>query len=404
MPLLRHPRSALAACSLALAALASCDRSDPPYSQASPEALAQTASAMVRDGNARLLSRLVFADSVELRAVLNRLGELLGSLQRLAREVEQAMPAEVAQLRARNADPKLAGTSLLQSVTTGRLPTRERGGPDGPPPVIQNALYTLLADPFAWIDSNAKRVTFVSLADDLVAIQVDGQPALAPIGLTLRRSGDEWFLVLPLNLPFLSNYLPQTRQEWSIAASLIRVANSVVSELADDVSSGRVRTLDALARRAGEKAFGPAAMVFIVYQREMTVRARREPLVTDLRRRLDRWVDERTDAADLPANSPEREAFRLLAKRAAALINQAALAPLDARARTELASAPTTTPARPNRREFQNLSRATLETQAEEWLTAAGIPLDLGAPLEPAPLDRAEKAAADRREGRSRTN
>ncbi len=398
---------------LLLAALVSamllpgCGRPPPRYSQQSPQAVLESAAAMVRDGQAQELTRLVFADSVELRAVLNRVGDLLGSLQRLARAVARQMPEEVAALQA--APPDASTGSLLQSLTAasrapnqkGATPRGDAGGPDGPPAAVRNALQTLFADPFGWVQRNAARVTTVPISDEVAAVQVDGQPVLAPIGLTMQRSGDDWFIVLPLNLPGVSQYLPETRSEWSIIASLVRVGKGVIDELADEVEGGRIRTLEALSRRAGEKAFGPAAMVFIVYQREITVRQRRQPMMTDLGRRLDRWIDERTEAG----------AARPLAERAGRVIRQAAVAPLDRLAREELKASPqplfapqgraaSAPPKAPERGRFTKQDRAAFETAAEEWLAEAGIRLDLDAPLDEAALAAAEATLDAQRTGK----
>jgi hypothetical protein len=375
---------------------AGCSRSEPDYAQSTPEQTIQSALAMVREGNARSLSTLIFADSVELRAVLNRAGDLLGSLQTLAKTVERRMPAEVAALRAASASQP-PGTGLIGNLQPGRAASRntpaQRGGPDGPPPAVRNALQTLLADPFAWIEANASRLTAVPISDDTVALQIDNQPVLPPLGLTMRRSGNDWFFVLPLNLPVVSNYLPQTRQEWSIIASLVRVADTLVKELADDVDAGRVTSLEALARRAGEKVLGPGAIVFIVYQRELSVRAIRGPMLADARRRIDRWTDERAAAGT----------DRALVERAAAVLLAAANEPLDREARAQQkAPAPASAQAGsrrvPNR--FQSMSLAAFETEAEAWLAEVGIPLDLDQPLDDPALTRAEQALEARRRGR----
>jgi len=97
---------------------------------------------------------------------------------------------------------------------------------------VQGALARLFADPYGWLDRNASRLTTVKLADDIAAVMVDNQPVMPPLGLTMRLEKDgKWYIVLPTNLPVVSNFMPRTREEWSIIASVIKVVENVTVEL-----------------------------------------------------------------------------------------------------------------------------------------------------------------------------
>jgi hypothetical protein len=93
--------------------------------------------------------------------------------------------------------------------------------------------------------------------DEQAAVLFDGKP-MPPFGLSLRLSNQRWYIELPLNMiPGASQFMPQTRHEYSIFGHLIKVLDNAIKELADDVRSGRIGRMDKLAERAGEKAFGP---------------------------------------------------------------------------------------------------------------------------------------------------
>src|ERR1043166_6625203 len=59
------------------------------YSQATPEEVLRSAIAMVKDGNATRLSDLMYADNVEYRSTLTRLGKLCGTLQDLGKSLNE---------------------------------------------------------------------------------------------------------------------------------------------------------------------------------------------------------------------------------------------------------------------------------------------------------------------------
>lgn len=252
------------------------------YDQSTPDAVLVSALQMVEDGEVRRLTDLIHADNDEMRAVLNRAGSLLQSLHTLAEAIQQRFPDEVAEMQARAEEQ--ARTGGVRSLFAG-APRAQRSAGGGPPWSVQGGggfLQPLLADPFAWIERNRTRMTVIQTADNTAAIMVDGKPAFG-LGLTMRLEDGRWQVMLPLRLPFISRYMPQTREEWAILASLVEVIDNAVAELAVDVRAGRCRNIEAVAELAGEKAWMPVVMCVMAYNRAMEARERNPGSSTERR-------------------------------------------------------------------------------------------------------------------------
>lgn len=133
------------------------------------------------------------------------------------------------------------------------------------------AVRALFADPFGGIERSLERVSTIRTADDTAAVMIDDKPAFG-LGLIMRREEDRWRIILPLNLPGLARYVPRSREEWMIVASMIQVVDNAVVELAADVRAGKCGDVEQVSQRAGEKAFMPLMMCFIAYNRAMEAR------------------------------------------------------------------------------------------------------------------------------------
>lgn len=278
-------------------------RRDRGYPQASPDEVLKSAITMIKNGEAEKVSTLIYAPSPEFRAVLNRFGDLLGSLQDLGLAVAKRFPNDIQRIRAdalKKATTSTGSAAAIQAMAARpggalgavRGGAAGRGGQPPDPRGLEDFAMTVFADPFGWIDANADRLTAVPINDEQAAVLVDGKP-VPPIGLTMRYAENKWQIELPLSLPGVSQFLPQTRHEYSILGSLLKVLAAAIDELADDVRSGKISRTNQLAEKAGEKAFGPAAMVFIVYGKEMDVRSRRERAMSDYRKRQSAWLPTR---------------------------------------------------------------------------------------------------------------
>lgn len=263
--------------SVCMLLLAACDRT-PTYSQATPDDVIRSASQMLKDNRADLLTTLLFAENDDTRRLYRAVGVFLKHTQELAQALSAKFPDEVAKLRKQGEEAAKKGqaTSLF-----GQLVQSQTRGKRGPPGKDQQeafnaALKRLFVDPYGSLDEGTARLSTVPVNDDVVAIMLDGKPMLAPLGITMRKTKvnerEVWAVVPPLNIPGVANFVPRTKEEFQIWGSLIKTFDNVVVDLSKDVKSGTLKSLDAVSKRAGEKAFIPAAMTVFAYSQAMESR------------------------------------------------------------------------------------------------------------------------------------
>jgi hypothetical protein len=282
------------------------------YSQDSPDETIRSAAAMIKNGDTHRLSDLIYAESPEMRAVLNQLGKVLGSMQSLSVISAKKFPAEFKKLQddalAAAEDPK--NKSLVSQLMVGmtefgggdRKAARQPNSDD-----IRNAFSAILADPFGWIDRNAARITTIKTADDAAGVLFDGQPAIPGLGLPMRLEKGRWYIALPLNVPPISGVMPRSRQQWSILGSVLKVTDNAMVDLTKDVEAGRVSGLKHLTDKFQEKVLFPIAIAFASYAKELDVRGRTDRALSSFRSRERAWTEGRrkAGAADEPGVSPK---------------------------------------------------------------------------------------------------
>src|SRR2546423_9739051 len=80
-----------------------------------PEATIASARKVVQQGRADKLGQFIYADSPDMRKLLNRFGVFLGNIQKLGEAVQEKFPKDVESLKARAADAAKSGkaSSLL---------------------------------------------------------------------------------------------------------------------------------------------------------------------------------------------------------------------------------------------------------------------------------------------------
>lgn len=262
----------------ALILLCGCSRD--PYSQATPQDTLASAQLMVKNGEAEKLPRLIHADSPEMRRWLNTLGRLLGDMETLSATVAEKYPADVAALRARAEQAAKEGraTSIIGQLVqqgrsagpaqagfggrrTARQPTREQTRGD-----FNDALTSLFTDPYAFLNDAEGRLTVVEVDDEIAALQWDGKPVLAPLGMVMRKGEDDrWYFVLPTNVPGADRFMPKDKEQWDILGKLVVTLDKMVLDLNQEVKDGRHASLSSVSRRAGEMTFVPAVMVMYAY-------------------------------------------------------------------------------------------------------------------------------------------
>lgn len=253
------------------ACLIGCERS--PYSQASPDETIQSARLMVERGEASRLPDLIWAANEDERRLLTHLGRMLGSLQKLAGAIKERFPQEVGELKARAEEAAAKGqsTSLFSQMTQSMGPQRGGKRRQGPPSdaqrnAVDDSLMRLFADPYGFLESSSERLSTVYITDNTAAVMWDKKPVLPPLGLVMKQeSNGDWYIVVPTAMPGISSAWPRTNEEYKVWGSLITTLDQVILDLKADVELGRVTTLDEVSKRAGEKAFIPAAMVFYAF-------------------------------------------------------------------------------------------------------------------------------------------
>lgn len=244
------------------------------YGQDTPEQTIATAKMLVEKGQARKLGNLIYAENEDMRRLLNQMGVFMGNVQQLSASIELKFPEEMAELKARTEEAAKQGkaTSLLTQMTAGMRQGGNRRNRakqsvaqrEQAEQAFNDALKRLFADPYAWIKESESRITTTYLTDDTTALLWDGKPILPPIGMVMKKDDEgKWFFLLPTNLPGAGSFMPKTKDEYFIWGKIIFTFNNVVVDLKKDIDSGSLTSLEGVAQRAGEKAFLPAAMVFM---------------------------------------------------------------------------------------------------------------------------------------------
>jgi len=255
-------RFARSVCALlaAIIALGACERR---YPQDSAQAVLDSAREMVAEGRADRLTDLIYAETPEERRLLDRVGDLLGSMQDLAVEVQKAYPDEVDKLRrdAIRAAEQGEADDVLSRVLTGSRAMSPRDERADPGEMLNTVMLTILVDPYAFLEENEDRLTAVPIADDMAAVQWDGKPVFGPlVGLTMRETEGRWQIVLPTHLPPVKRVLDDPDMRQMLGDFVVTVDNAVI-DLREDVRTGEARTLEEAASRAGENALPPLMMV-----------------------------------------------------------------------------------------------------------------------------------------------
>lgn len=245
------------------------------WDQSTPEATIKTARKLVEKNRARELGKLIYPESPEMTAFLQKLGVLLGNLQKLADQVNKSLPDEMAKLKEKATDAATSGKAadvLSQLANQGR----RRGRPDfrqqeQQQEAFQSLIESLFADPYQVLREGEGHLSTAYLTDDTVSLRWDDEPILPPIGLQMRQDEKTglWYFKLPTNIPVLSQYLPRSKKEWKIAEYGVVVLNNTLVDLRKDLAAGQIGSLDRLSRAAAEKTFPPIIMIFAAYSKAL---------------------------------------------------------------------------------------------------------------------------------------
>jgi hypothetical protein len=263
--------------SMGVLALGGCSR-EPTYSQASPDDVIASAQAMIRNNDAEKLHQLIYADDIYMRGFLVRLGNLMGHLQELTTDLNAKFPEDIkkleAEAQARAAAAARQGRLSGVGAFFGQLASSGRGrAPGGPTTGAQredafrDTITQVFADPYSWLVAGAERISTVRIDDERVAVMWDKKP-MPPFGMVMEKKADgKWYVLLPVNVPVLNRYVPRSKSEWSMFASLVKVFDNAVIELRDEVRNGQIRSFADVSRKAGEKIFVPAGLAALAIGR-----------------------------------------------------------------------------------------------------------------------------------------
>jgi len=257
-----------------LVLLSGCDK---PPARSTPEGTIAATKWAVERGQASRIGEFIYADSPDMRRLMNRLGVFFGNVQKLGTAIQVKFPAEVAKMAAQAEEAAKAGksSSLIAQMTSqmrGGGGRRGRGVPEPSNDMrdsFDNALKSIFADPYGWIKDSEKRLTTEFLTDDSVSLLWDEKPLFPPVTLAMKLDATDgkWYYMLPTNLPGVSGFMPKTKDQFEVFGGLIQVFDRVVIDLRKDVEGGKLRSLDEVSKAAGEKTFIPAAMTVFAYSR-----------------------------------------------------------------------------------------------------------------------------------------
>lgn len=248
------------------------------YDRSTPDEVLEAARDMVVNGEAERLTELLYADSSEMEELYARLGGVLGKLQDFAVAINEQFPDDIEDARAAVTAAAESGRGMSLFEQFNPANQGRRGRPSGEQEeTINLLLQTIAADPYAWLTETEGRLSYQYIDDERVAVLWDNKPIFPPFGLVMRQDQGQWAVVLPLkSIPMASRFLPQTEDEYSIWGSLLQMVENVLVDLETDVVSGKMTSLDALARRTGEKAVIPMGMGMIAYNKALQERRKRE--------------------------------------------------------------------------------------------------------------------------------
>lgn len=287
------------------------------YPQASPDDVIRAAVEMIKRGDTRRLTTLLYAETPEMRQMYNQLGLVLEAMQRLSVACAKRFPQDFERLQAdalaAAEDPK--NKTLVSQLVIGMGELGAGNGTGRPPNAddVKNAFSAILADPFGWVDRNAARLTAVKTADDTASVMFDGQPAIPVVGLPMRLDNGRWYFNLPLSVPPMSSVMPRTRQQWQIMGSIMKVLENSMNAARQDVEGGRVMGLKNLTDEFQDKALLNILLAAGPYMKEMDVRGRTDRRLAALRTRQRAWMDAKKKAAPKGATAVSPKVLEAIA-------------------------------------------------------------------------------------------
>ena len=233
----------------AVLGLAGC--SDPQYDTSTPQALVDSMYQMIVDDRPDMLPGLiyieprdiVFDDGVTeasaIGEVRERLSGLMAQLWRVTKKINTRFPDQV-----------------MEEI--------EFGGIFAGMPRAGTFIATMMSDPFGSLQEQRDRIVVEDLYDGTAIILLDDEPVLAG-ELSLIETPDGWMISLPIEAAQGSEYWPNTREEWSVIASMILSVENALTDFETELDEGGFKTLARASERAGRLIGESVIIQSIIY-------------------------------------------------------------------------------------------------------------------------------------------
>lgn len=224
---------------------------DPEYDTSTPERTLAAMQQMVKDGRTDLLKRVIhieprditFADTVTeasaIEDVIDKTGDLLGRLYRVSRKLKERYPNDM--------------VDEANFVTTGGIGMLLGAG-------VEKTLSEFLKNPFAFIDDQRQRLTVIDMGDGTAALLWDGEPPFGGLGLQMVETRQGWKIDIPVDLPPINRFRPETREEWSVLANMMLAFERSLKHFEDKLDRGEFGSLADASGQAG-RMLGESAVV-----------------------------------------------------------------------------------------------------------------------------------------------
>ncbi|MEL6498108.1 MAG: hypothetical protein AAF937_00890 [Planctomycetota bacterium] len=248
------------------------------YSHATPDELIASFATMIESGDVGRIPELVWAEGEPMRGALAQMGALFREMRLLGLAVNEAFPAEVERLKRETEAAAARGeaTDLLGRLGRSVVPGQRNRGQrsDGARGDGLNVTFrALLASPYDALEDARDRLSVLEINEGLGGLMWDGQMVLPPFGLSVKQdlsaggTGD-WYIVLPLDLPFVSKYRPRTEEQWFIAGKLLQAWTNAAVDLRGGIESGAIRSLSEATSELGATVGVPTAMIAVAYSKQ----------------------------------------------------------------------------------------------------------------------------------------
>jgi hypothetical protein len=228
--------------------LAACER--PAFDTGTPEAALDAVVAMVQQRQAAQIPQLI---EIEARDITFEDGvteaSAIGEVKAKAGDMLDRLLGVAAGLRERF-------PQAVEKEVRAATSKRNRG--------IRDNTLAILSDPGAWLASQRPRLAATDLGDGTAALTWDDEPLLAGV-LTLVETRDGWRFRVPVELVRENPYWPDTREEWSVIASMMLAAENALIDFERDLDRGRIASLDAASARVGRLVGESVVVQSVIY-------------------------------------------------------------------------------------------------------------------------------------------